>query len=91
MFIIMTILNYAFYGYSIALMIYILMSWLPQVRQSPIGVFMSRICEPYLAVFRRFIPPIGMIDISPIVALFALQLVQRGLYVVLDFIFSLIS
>ncbi|WP_131847644.1 YggT family protein [Baia soyae] len=85
------ILNYAFYGYSIALTIYILMSWLPQVRQSPIGAFMARICEPYLAVFRRFIPPIGMIDISPIVALIALQFVQQGLYVVIGFIFSLIS
>ncbi|MDQ0416408.1 YggT family protein [Croceifilum oryzae] len=85
------ILYYVFYGYSIALMIYIVMSWLPQVRQSPLGVFMARICEPYLAVFRRLIPPIGMIDISPIVALFVLQFVHRGLYVVISFIFSLIS
>lgn len=79
------LLNYVFYIYSIALVIYILMSWLPQVRESPIGVLMARICEPYLSVFRRLIPPIGMFDFSPIVAIFALQFVQYGLYSVIDF------
>ena len=32
-------------------------------------------CEPYLSIFRRFIPPIGPIDISPIVAILFLQFV----------------
>lgn len=85
------ILNYAFYIYSIALVIYIFMSWLPQVRESPIGVLMGRICEPYLSVFRRLIPPIGMFDLSPIVALFALQFVQYGLYAVINFVLNLFS
>jgi uncharacterized protein YggT (Ycf19 family) len=37
--------------------------------------FLRDVCEPYLRFFRRFIPPIGPLDISPIVAIFALQLV----------------
>ena len=37
--------------------------------------FLRDVCEPYLAIFRRFIPPIGPLDLSPIVALFALQIV----------------
>jgi len=37
--------------------------------------FLHDVCEPYLSIFRRFIPPIGPIDISPIVAIFALQIV----------------
>ena len=42
-------------------------------RESFIGELLGKLVEPYLAPFRRFIPPIGgMIDISPIVALFAL-------------------
>jgi uncharacterized protein YggT (Ycf19 family) len=37
--------------------------------------FLRDVCEPYLGLFRRFIPPIGPIDISPIVAILVLQIV----------------
>ena len=41
-------------------------------------VSLGKLCDPYLDVFRRFIPPIGgMIDVSPIVALLVLQLATR--------------
>ncbi|PFJ15268.1 hypothetical protein COD67_15310 [Bacillus cereus] len=65
--------------YSWALIIYILLSWFPGARESTFGDFLARICEPYLEPFRRFIPPLGMIDISPIVAIFALKLAKTGL------------
>ena len=39
--------------------------------------FLRDVSEPYLRIFRRFIPPLGPIDISPIVALLVLQLVGR--------------
>lgn len=64
--------------YSVALIIYILMSWFPNARGSVIGQFLAKICEPYLEQFRKFIPPLGMIDISPIVALFVLRLAGTG-------------
>lgn len=35
------------------------------------------VTEPYLELFRRIIPPIGMIDISPIVAIIALGIIQN--------------
>ncbi|MGM0750352.1 MAG: YggT family protein [Bacillota bacterium] len=66
--------------YSWALIIYILMSWFPNARETAIGQFLARICEPYLEPFRRFVPSIGMIDISPIVAFIVLNLAQSGLY-----------
>ncbi|MBE5103880.1 YggT family protein [Bacillus thuringiensis] len=65
--------------YSWALIIYILLSWFPGAKESTFGDFLARICEPYLEPFRRFIPPLGMIDISPIVAIFALKLAKIGL------------
>ena len=37
--------------------------------------FLRDVSEPYLGLFRRFIPPIGPIDISPIVAIFVLRIV----------------
>jgi YggT family protein len=66
--------------YSFALIIYILMSWFPNARSSTIGQFLARICEPYLEPFRRIIPPLGMIDISPLVAILVLRFATTGLY-----------
>lgn len=73
--------------YSYAIIIYILMSWFPNARETAVGQFLANICEPYLEPFRRFIPPLGMIDFSPIVALIALRFADYGLYAV----FSMIS
>jgi YggT family protein len=64
--------------YSFALIGYILLSWFPNARESGIGRFLATICEPYLEPFRRIIPPLGMIDISPIVAIIALNFASMG-------------
>lgn len=37
--------------------------------------FLRDVCEPYLSIFRRFIPTLGPIDLSPVVAIFVLQIV----------------
>ena len=37
--------------------------------------FLRDVSEPYLRIFRRFIPPLGPIDLSALVAIIALQLV----------------
>lgn len=83
------VINYAFSIYSFMLIIYILMSWVPSARQSSFGQLLEKLCEPYLGIFRRIIPPIGMIDISPIAALFVLQFVQRGLLIVIIKIYNM--
>jgi uncharacterized protein YggT (Ycf19 family) len=36
--------------------------------------FLRDVCEPYLRIFRRFMPMIGPLDISPIVAILVLQI-----------------
>jgi YggT family protein len=76
---IISLLSTLIYYYSWALIIYILMSWFPNARSSSIGQFLSRICDPYLEPFRRFIPPLGMIDLSPIVAFLVLNFATAGL------------
>ncbi|MEH7382446.1 YggT family protein [Bacillus sp. JJ1533] len=78
--IIFAILSQVLGLYSYALIIYILMSWFPNARESGIGQFFAKICEPYLEPFRRFIPPLGMIDISPIVAILVLNFASRGIH-----------
>ncbi|WP_430786085.1 YggT family protein [Virgibacillus flavescens] len=62
--------------YSYALIVYIFMSWFPGARESAIGRFLTSICEPFLEPFRKIIPPIGMIDLSPLVAIFVLFLAR---------------
>lgn len=72
--------------YRYIIIAYILLSWFPNARESSIGQFIARIVEPYLAPFRRIIPPLGMIDISPIVALIALSFAQAGVRIVFNLI-----
>jgi YggT family protein len=36
--------------------------------------FLRDVCEPYLSIFRRFIPPLGPIDLSPIIAIILLRI-----------------
>jgi YggT family protein len=72
--------------YTYMLIAYVLLSWLPSARDSFVGEMLGKLCEPYLSIFRRFIPPIGgMIDISPIVALIALRFVKSGILAILEF------
>ena len=83
------ILIYLFQIYRFLIFGYIIMSWIPSLQQSSIGTFIGKLVEPYLGLFRKIIPPIGMIDISPIVALLALQFIFQGLLIVIQNIFSL--
>jgi YggT family protein len=64
--------------YSFAIIVFILLSWFPGARESGFGQFLAKICDPYLEPFRKIIPPLGMIDISPIVAILALRFAQQG-------------
>ncbi|MGO9899729.1 MAG: YggT family protein [Solirubrobacteraceae bacterium] len=38
--------------------------------------FLRDVSEPYLRIFRKFIPPIGMFDLSPIIAIIVLYIVR---------------
>ena len=62
--------------YSLIIFVYVMMSWIPTSSGIIADVYaaLGKICDPYLDLFRRFIPPIGgMVDVSPIVALLVLQ------------------
>lgn len=73
--------------YYMMLIAYVFLSWLPNVRESFVGQLLGKLVEPYLTPFRKIIPPVGgMLDFSPIVALFALRFVAEGLKAILDLI-----
>jgi YggT family protein len=76
--------------YRWLLIAYILLSWVPNIRDSFIGELLGKIVEPYLAPFRKIIPPIGgMLDISPIIAFIALNFVIKGIQYLVEIIASL--
>jgi len=63
--------------YFLLLIIRILLSWFPNINWfDPPFSILSQLTDPYLNLFRSLIPPIGGIDISPILAIFLLQFIQ---------------
>jgi len=58
------------------LVVRILSSWFPDLQDHPVLRFVRFYTDPYLNLFRKIIPPLGMFDLSPIVALFALQFLE---------------
>ena len=72
-----------FWVYTILIIAYILSSLIfafggrvPYSRwSSALLGFLRDVCEPYLSIFRRFIPPLGPLDLSPIIALVLLNIV----------------
>lgn len=67
---------------------YILMSWIPNLRESKFGEIIGKFVEPVLVPFRKIIPPLGMIDISPIVAFIALRLAHSGARALISMLFG---
>lgn len=70
------VIDNLFYIYMILLFIRIMGSWLPEFAQTKFMLFVAFCTDPYLNVFRRIIPPLGMFDLSPIIAFFCLQFLQ---------------
>ena len=64
------------------------MSWV-RPRPNALTYFVSDITDPYLSFIKKFIPPVGMIDFSPIVALLLLdvQNLQKIVEVVIVVLF----
>ncbi len=61
--------------YSYVLIARVLLTWFPQINwyNQPFAA-LSQISDPYLNLFRNIIPPLGGIDISPILAFLVLNL-----------------
>jgi YggT family protein len=75
------------YVYVLLIFVYVLTSWVrlpysPWVRR--FSDFLRDVCEPYLRLFRRILPPLGPLDLSPVVGIVALFVLLR----VIDTLFS---
>ena len=72
------VVSQLFYFYYILIILRIFLTWIPNIdwEQQPY-TWLRSICDPFLNIFRGIIPPIGgMLDISPVIAIVLLQLLQ---------------
>jgi YggT family protein len=71
--------------YVLAIFLYVLTSWI-QLPYSlrPVQRFLYDVCEPYLRLWRRILPTMGPIDLSPMVAVIGLVVIERIVTAVLD-------
>ena len=61
--------------YLTLIIVRILLTWFPTINwMNQIEAFLSPITDPYLNIFRSFIPPLGGMDFSPILAILVLNL-----------------
>jgi YggT family protein len=76
------IVGYLLYGflglYTLAIFIYIILSWTAVSYRNPLMRFLFRLTEPLLGPLRRMIPPVAMFDISPMIALVIVWLCQAA-------------
>jgi YggT family protein len=68
---------------SLAILARVLLSWVRVSPYHPAVQLLYQITEPILAPLRRIIPPVGMVDISPIIAMLLLQIIQQVLVAVI--------
>ncbi len=55
--------------YILVIFVYVLSSWIPEWRYQGWRRTLGTICDPFLSMFRRVVPPLGMMDLSPMIAI----------------------
>ena len=73
--------------YILLIFAFILMSWI----RVPYSLWLNRIqrflydvVDPYLRLFRRFVPPVGPLDLSPVLAIVVLIVLQQVIHTILN-------
>ena len=59
--------------FTVCLLIYVVLSWVAPDLRNPAVQLLGRVCEPVLRPVRRVLPPLGGLDLSPLLVLIALQ------------------
>jgi len=75
--VLMQLVNFAFSAFELLILARVLVSWINADRYNPIVQFIYRVTEPILAPVRRILPPMGMMDFSPIVVIIAALIIKQ--------------
>jgi len=71
------VLRYAVNIYTLLLLVYAVISWIPDLRRGRWVYYLASLIEPVLIPIRRIIPPLGGLDLAFLVLLLALQLLVQ--------------
>ncbi len=72
--------HYGIFLYTLLIAGRIICGWFPRIAYQPWMLFIARLTDPYLNLFRRLVPPIGgRLDLSPMLAFLGLSLMERVL------------
>jgi YggT family protein len=74
-----TFIGMLFQVLTMAIFARVLLSWFPMRPDNPIKIILTEITDPILKPLRRIVPSLGMLDLTPIVAMFLLQSLQNVL------------
>lgn len=75
--ILISLIKILFDAYTVLLFLRIIVSWFPAWQAHRFVHFVAFYTDPYLNFFRRILPPLGgILDISPILAFFALRILE---------------
>lgn len=87
MYTLMRFIDILFDLYSFTIIVRTLLPWLGVNNYHPVMRFLIQITEPVLAPLRRYIPPMGGLDFTPMVALLAIWLVEQILQLLIMALF----
>ena len=80
------LINIAFEILAILIIIRVLLSWFPYNQYHPLIQILLKITDPILTPTRSLIRPVGGIDLSPIIVVFLIKLIQNF---IISFLISL--
>jgi YggT family protein len=76
MFLVANLVDWAFRLYEFLILLRVLFSWIRPDPYNPPVRIVHQLTDPIMEPLRRIIPPVGMMDISPIIALILLSIIQ---------------
>lgn len=63
--------------FQLAIILRVVVSWFPGASRGPVGEILERVTEPVLGPIRRVLPPLGGLDLSPVVVIIGLNVLLQ--------------
>lgn len=86
-YVLLNIINTVLAAYGYVLIATAIISWIPDLSSTQLGQILDKLSDPYLRIFRRFIPPVQlggiMLDVAFLVAIIVYFFIERGIMAVL--------
>jgi len=73
LYVVLRLISLTLWFYLVAILIYVILSWVGQRQYSPVGAVLGELVEPLLRPARRLLPPIAGLDLAPLLVLVLIQ------------------